>query len=57
MIKFIILEADEGMIYTNNEAYGNKIYLGKYDKKDNWYQITLEEYKKRMEAEQSVLFE
>ena len=57
MIKFNILEANEGMIYTNNEAYGTKIYLGKYDNKDNWYQITLEEYKERMEAEQSVLFE
>ena len=40
------IEATEGMIYTNGEAFGKTIYLGNNDSIENWYEITEEEYEK-----------
>ena len=39
------LEASDGMVLTDGEAYGKEIYLGRNDSPDNWYEITDEEYK------------
>lgn len=46
-----ILKADEGYIYTNGEIYGSVIYLAESVSKDDFRQITKEEYEKIM-AEQ-----
>lgn len=35
-----VLKADEGMTLTNGEAFGKTIYLGIYDDKSNWREIT-----------------
>ena len=35
-----VLKADEGMTLTNGEAFGKTIYLGIYDNKNNWKEIT-----------------
>lgn len=34
------LKADEGMMLTNGETFGNVVYLGFNDSADNWYEIT-----------------
>ena len=39
-IEIITLEADEGNVLTNGEIYSEKIYLGKNDSADNWYEIS-----------------
>ncbi len=36
--------ANEGMILTNGEVCGKSISLGVNDSRDNWYEITEEEY-------------
>ena len=34
------LEPEEGMVLTNGEAYNSDgIYLGKFDKAENWHEI------------------
>ena len=38
------LTADDGMVLTNDEAYGKEIFLGKYDSPENWHEITDAEY-------------
>lgn len=38
--------AKEGLILTNGEVFGKSIYLGINDSKENWWEITEEEYKK-----------
>lgn len=45
------MEATEGMILTNGETYGTEVYLGSGDSPDNWYEISLAEYEKRMEEQ------
>lgn len=47
-INLIKLTASDGHILSNGEAYGNPIYLGKNDSIDNWFEITKEEYDKKM---------
>ncbi|MBO5957534.1 MAG: hypothetical protein J6Q39_08265 [Bacteroidales bacterium] len=37
------IKADEGMVLTDGKAFGNIVYLGKYDSVDNWHEITEEE--------------
>ena len=44
MSKLRKLIASEDMVFTNGEAYGKEIYLGKFDSADNWHEITDEEY-------------
>ena len=49
-----ILKADEGYIYTNGEIYGSVIYLAEGVSKDDFHQITKEEYETKMkEAEEN----
>lgn len=38
------LEAGEGMMLTNGEAYGREVYLGVWDSPEHWREITLAEY-------------
>lgn len=40
----ILLQADEGMIYTNGETYGVLIWLEEGIDPSTYYQITQEEY-------------
>lgn len=44
----IILNAHEGMILTNGEAYGKTVDLGVNDKPENWYEITEDEYQAKI---------
>jgi hypothetical protein len=46
------LLASDGMVLTNGEAYGKEIYLGKFDKEENWSEITEEEYQAKLAEEQ-----
>lgn len=45
-LETIVLEAEDGKFITNlsNTIFSKKIYLGKYDSKDNYYEISEEEY-------------
>ena len=43
--------ATDGMILTNGETYGTEVYLGSGDSPDNWYEIPLAEYEKKMEEQ------
>lgn len=48
------LKAAEGMVLTNGETFssvGGSVYLGCNDSMDNWYEITEEEYNKKIEEE------
>lgn len=47
----LMMVATEGMILTNGETYGTEVYLGSGDSPDNWYEISLAEYEKRMEEQ------
>lgn len=55
MTKEIIIRtkitASEGMVLTNGEAYGTVIFLAEDDDADNYYEITREEYDKKMAKE------
>lgn len=56
-IEIIKLTANSGYVLTNGEIYGKEIYLGKYDKAENYHEITEQEYnaileEQRKEAEQ-----
>ena len=35
----IVLKANDGMTFTNGEAYGKVVYLGVNDSADNWHEI------------------
>lgn len=43
-----VLLADEGMMLTNDSAYGATVRLGKNDDGSTWYEITAEEAEKRI---------
>lgn len=47
------IKAREGMILTNGEIYGSEIFLGEGLYEWQFYEITREEYEKRLE-EQSI---
>ena len=47
----LMMVATDGMILTNGETYGREVYLGSGDSPDNWYEIPLAEYEKRMEEQ------
>ena len=45
------LQAEDGMVLTNGEMYssvGGVVYLGVNDSVSNWYEISKEEYDKRI---------
>lgn len=44
------LKAREGFTYTNGDAFGKTITLGKNDSVDNWHEITDEQYKQEFEG-------
>lgn len=46
-----IITASEGMILTNGTTYGYRIALGDWDSEDNYYEISIEDYEKRMADE------
>ena len=50
-----VLIAKEGYIYTNGKTFGYTVYLGINDSADNWYEITEEEYKEILKAEDMAL--
>ena len=45
------LIASEGMIFTNGEIYGTTIYLADGVDANAFYEITIEEYHKRLEEQ------
>ena len=53
-IKITKLTASDGMVLTNGETFGKEIYLGKFDKAENWHEIT-EAEAERIKAEQEAL--
>ena len=53
-IKITKLTASDGMVLTNGETFGKEIYLGKFDKPENWHEIT-EAEAERIKAEQEAL--
>ena len=38
-IKITKLTASEGMVLTNGEVYSKEVYLGKFDKPENWREV------------------
>lgn len=49
--KQTVLKAESGKILTNGNTYGTVVYLAPSDSKDNWYEITIEEYEKMIADE------
>ena len=49
-----VLEASEGMILTDGDIYGTKIYLAESVDPSTFYEITKEEHDKILEAEKSL---
>jgi hypothetical protein len=43
-IEIIQLVASDGMVLTDGDAYSKSVYLGIYDKPENWHEITEQEY-------------
>ena len=54
-----ILQAEEGMVLTNGEAFssvGGCVYLAETDSPENWQEITPAEYEvRKQEAEKPLL--
>ena len=51
------LIASDGFVLTDGETYGRIIYLGKNRKKDEFFEITKEEYEDILKKEQSEIVE
>lgn len=47
--------ANEGCILTDGNVYGYIIDLGKFDKEENYYQITIEEYEEILKREEEEI--
>ena len=48
----IILEAQEGKVYTNGLDYGYTVYLATGETAEGWYEIPEEEYLAMFEVEE-----
>lgn len=49
-----ILTASEGMILTDGEIYGSKIFLAERRSAEEFYEIPLKEYERMMEQEEQA---
>lgn len=49
-----ILVANEGMILTDGEIFGTKIYLAEGRNEEKFYEITTEEYAEIIKAEEEA---
>ena len=45
-----VLIASKGMIYTNFETWGTKIYLSDNEKKDTYFEVPMEKFIQAVEA-------
>ena len=53
-----VLKASEGMVLTNGVYFARTIYFAVgFDRSDEWYEITEEEYKKIMEEREREQYE
>ena len=50
-----VLIADEGMVYTDGECYGKRIYLGENRSSSEFWQITEAEYEKMLSEQEEQL--
>lgn len=50
-----ILQAPEGMIYTDGAIYGTTIYLAEGKSKDDFALITQEEYQENLEKQEQYI--
>lgn len=39
-IEITRIVANDGMVLTNGDTFSKEVYLGKYDKPENWREIT-----------------
>lgn len=49
-----VLIAPEGKIYTNGQHYGKKVRLASWDKLENYYLISIEEYEQIIAKESEI---
>lgn len=42
-VTIIVLEPSEGKVLTNGETFSYKVFLGKNDSPENWYEVDEEE--------------
>lgn len=52
-----VLNASEGMVLTDGVTYGTKIYLADGRSKEEFYEITKEDYKKMLAQEMKAVEE
>ena len=49
------INAREGYILTNGDVYGYTIALGSKDSKDNYHEITIEEYEEILKQQEEAM--
>lgn len=52
----VVLIANKGMILTDGEIYGTKIYLAEGRKEEEFHEITTEEYAEILKEEEEAEF-
>ena len=45
--------ANKGMWLTNGDTFSKGVYLGKYDKAENWHEITEERYQEILKEQET----
>ena len=53
-IKITRIVANDGMVLTNGNVFSKEIYLGKYDKPENWREITEEDAQEIIKQREEV---